>query len=304
MTEPVPIILDCDAGVDDAIALALAALDPTSSLQAVSVVGGNVPVSEGVHNMRTILELTETSSVSVLSGVDRGARLAGGESESVRTPSADAETFATLRDIVLGFDGRCVLVATGPLTNVAILLRAFPQLEAALKEIVFLGGAFRHSGNITPVAEHNIFADPEAADAVFQSSAHVKIIPLNVSEQLSIGADVLEALSGGSLLNQYLSVMLGPLLAYYKVVFGGSAFPIHDPLAVALALHPELFSLQRMAVAVELNGTMTRGTTIIDQRPEAELDNLESHIEIVDSADLQAVRGLLAKAIGFPGVPG
>ena len=307
MTEPVPIIVDCDAGVDDAIALALAALDPTSSLRAVSVVGGNVPVSEGVQIVKTILELTETSNVPVLSGVDRGATVAGGgEAEAASSSSAHGETFATLRDIVLECDGHCTLVATGPLTNVAILLRAFPQLVAVLKEIVFLGCAFRHPGNITPVAEHNVFADPEAAGAVFQSGARVKIVPLNVSEQLSIGGESLEEMNahGSSLLQQYLSVMLGPLLAYYKVVFGSSACPVHDPLAVALALHPELFSLRRMAVAVELNGTMTRGSTIIDQRPEAELDNLESSIEIAERADLRAVRGLLVSALGLPRPPG
>jgi inosine-uridine nucleoside N-ribohydrolase len=168
-------------------------------------------------------------------------------------------------------------------------------------EIVFLGGVFRRSGNFTPVAETNVFADPEAASAVFQSGARIRIVPLDVSEQLSIDARAFEALSSsqGTLLQQYLSVIFGPLLAYYRVVFNRNSCPIHDPLAVALGLHPQLFQLRHMAVTVELNGTLTRGVTVIDERPEAELDNLQSPIQIVEKANLQAVRDLLADVVGI-----
>jgi inosine-uridine nucleoside N-ribohydrolase len=302
----VPILLDCDAGVDDSFAVALTARHPASDLQAISVVGGNVPTHEGVHNVTTVLELSGAYNVPVLSGVDRGARLGSAWAEvtdQTASASIETETFTKLRDIVFRHDGRAVLVATGPLTNVAVLLKAFPEVVQGLNSIVFLGGAFGRSGNITPVAEHNVFADPEAASAVFESGASIKIVPLNVSERFRVGGGGVTDLHDPTqpLLQQYLSVVLQPYLAYYRVVFGIDWCPIHDPLAVMLALEPQLFRMRRVSVSVELEGRITRGLTVADLRPEAELDNMESLIEVAEGVDDGEVWSRLTRLTGLKG---
>jgi purine nucleosidase len=229
----------------------------------------------------------------VLAGIGRGAGQVAGERSKV---------FEQLADVIMRHEGRCAVVATGPLTNVAVLLQAFPQLVSSVKEIVFLGCSFSASGNAGPVQEANVFADPEAAHAVFRSGARIKIVPLGVSQQFTVGEADAEKLGspGGRLLNQQLAVMLAPLLAYYRVVFGQDSCPMHDPVAVLLALRPDLFSLRRMAVAVELTGDLTRGMTVRDDRPEAEGDNLASAIEIAEAVDLGEVRELLTRILEAP----
>jgi inosine-uridine nucleoside N-ribohydrolase len=288
----IPLILDCDADFDDSIAIALAGLHPDCSLEAVSIVGGGgAPVADGVATASAMLELCERDDVPVLGGIGRGAEASAGQR---------ARVFDRLADIILRSEGRAVVVATGPLTNVAVLLRAFPQLVNSIKEIVFLGCAFGTTGNVGPIQEANVCADPEAAGAVFRSGARIRIVPLDLSQQLTIDATDGErlALPSAPLLQQQLAVMLAPLLSYYRIVFARNTCPVHDPLAVALALRPDLFRLRRQAVSVELTGELTRGVTIRDERPEAEGDNLESPIEVADWADLGAVRELLDCVLG------
>jgi inosine-uridine nucleoside N-ribohydrolase len=290
----VPIILDCDAGLDDSAAIALAALHPDCSLEAVSIAGeGNVTVADGVETASAVLQLCERDDVPVLPGIGRGTIQVAGER---------SKTFEKLADIIMRHEGRCTVVATGPLSNVALLLRAFPQLVNSIKEIVFLGCSFSATGNAGPVQEANVFADPEAAHAVFRSGARIKIVPLGVSEQLTVGEAYAKRMGapGGRLLNQQLAVMLAPLLAYYRVVFGRDSCPLHDPMAVLLALRPDLFSLRRMAVSVELTGDLTRGMTVRDDRPEAEGDNQASRIEIAEAVELDAVREILTQIVEAP----
>lgn len=230
----IPLILDCDAGFDDSVAIALAARHPDCSLEAVSIVGGgNAPVADGMATASAILELCERDDVPVLGGMGRGAEASEGQR---------SEVFDRLADILLRSEGRAVIVATGPLTNVAVLLRAFPQLVTSIREIVFLGCAFGTTGNVGPIQEANVCADPEAAGAVFRSGARIRIVPLDLSQQLTIDAADGGRLAspGAPLLQQQLAVMLAPLLSYYRIVFARDTCPIHDPLAVALALRPDL----------------------------------------------------------------
>jgi inosine-uridine nucleoside N-ribohydrolase len=269
------------------VAIALAALHPECALQAVSIVGGgNTLVADGVETATEMLQLCGRDEVPVFPGMGRGS-----DENAVER----SKVFGQLADVVLSNEGRCVVVATGPLTNVAVLLRAFPDLVGSIREIVVLGGAFTTTGNAGPLQEANVCADPEAASAVLRSGARIKIVPLEVSQQLAIGqvdAERLEA-PGTGLLQQRLAAMVAPLLAYYRVVFARDGCPIHDPLAVALALRPDLFHLRRAAVSVELTGDVTRGMTVRDDRPEAEGDNLASLIEVADRVDVDGILTLL-----------
>lgn len=295
------LVVDCDAGVDDLFGVALAARHPRCRLLAVSVVGGNVPTREGVHFVRTVLDLAERSDVAVLPGLEAGRAPGHGDDED-----AGASIATALRDVIDAADGPTAVAATGSLTNVAVLLKAFPQVATSLSQVTFLGGAFHYPGNASPLAERNVFSDPDAAADVFTSGAPVTLVPINVSGTFDIPADVGEALSrGGNLLHEYLWAILGPLRSYYSVVFGAGVCPIHDPLAVLLALAPHHFDVMRAEVAIELKGDLTRGTTVVDLRPEAELANQEARTSIVRDVDAAAAWKEIADVLGLaPVSPG
>lgn len=296
MTDPVNLVVDCDAGVDDLFAVAVAALHPRSRLLAVSVVAGNVPMREGVHYVRTILGLSGKAEVPVLAGPE-GAQ-GGDAADKPHGDAAATATLPTLRDIIVAATGRTVVVATGSLTNVAALLRAFPHLVDAIAEVVFLGGAFHYPGNSSPLAERNVFTDPEAAREVFESGLPVTLVPINVSGTFTIPPEVESCLRKGEhLLHDYLWAILAPLRSYYQVVFGAAECPIHDPLAVLPPLAPLLFRRMRAEVSIELSGELTRGVTVVDLRPEAELSNQDSRIQIVETVDAAGAWQEIARAL-------
>jgi purine nucleosidase len=203
-----------------------------------------------------------------------------------------------------GGGGQTVVVATGSLTNVALLLKAFPQAASSLAGVVFLGGAFHCPGNASPLAERNVFSDPEAASDVFASGVPVTLVPINVSGRFFLPPDLVDALSRGRrLLHDYLWAILQPLKSYYQVVFGADDCPIHDPLAVLVPLvPPELFTLRRAEVSIEVTGEMTRGVTFYDVRPEADLINQESRIQIIEDVDQPAAWREIASALGLQAV--
>lgn len=295
MTSPVNIVLDHDAGVDDLFGLAIAALHPAGRLLAVSVAPGNVPVTEGVSYSQTVLDLAGRSEVPVLAGPawqhDDGD---GPSRESTRT-------FSTLRDVILASDGPTVLVATGALTNVAVLLQAFPAVTQKLSGIVVLGGAFHCPGNSSAMAERNVMVDPEAAAVVLASGVDVTLVPINVSGEFTVPLNIVAGLNRrATLLHDYLGALLAPYDAYYRRVFGTDRYPLHDPMAVLVALAPQWFELMRADVAIEVTGEYTRGVTVVDLRPEANLVNEESAVRIVRAAQLDSAWEEMALALGLP----
>jgi purine nucleosidase len=297
--DPVDLLLDCDAGVDDLVAIAVAAMHPRSRLLAVSLVGGNVPTREGVEYARTMLELCEHGEIPVLQGLEGGGAAPRGDAaDAGRSP--EAASFARLRDIILGAESSPRLVATGSLTNVAALLQAYPQLVDALAEIVVLGGAFYAPGNMSPVAERNIYSDPEAAKEVLDAGAEVTLVPIDVSSDFTVPADVFEAFArSNALLHRYLAALLQPYRAYYRAVFDAESCPLHDPLAALFPLSPNLFELLRADVMIELRGEVTRGATVIDLRPEAEISNDLSKTQVVRAVDMPAAWSEIAIALGL-----
>lgn len=156
------------------------------------------------------------------------------------------------------------LVPTGPLTNIAVFLLAHPELTGRIERIVLMGGSTGR-GNTTPAAEFNVLCDPEAADIVFRSGLPVTMFGLNATHQVRATAEVVARIAA---LGTPLSALCVDLLTYfastYREVYGFDAPPLHDPLTVAHLINPSLVSLVRAAVRVELNGTHTRGATVVD----------------------------------------
>ncbi|MFJ6995559.1 nucleoside hydrolase [Streptomyces sp. NPDC003090] len=275
---PVPVILDCDPGHDDAFNIMLAAAHPRIELLGITTVAGNQTVEKTTLNARRVCTAAGVRGVPIAAGMAEPLRGPGivapdihGESgldgpefgePDVPVDGRDAVTF--LRDTLRAHPEPVTLVPTGPLTNIAAFLLAHPELADRIERIVLMGGSTER-GNRTPAAEFNILADPEAADVVFRSGLHLTMIGLNVSHRALATPDVVARVKA---LGTPLAEMSAALLTYfgdtYREVFGFPAPPLHDPLTVAHIAAPDLLTLVHVPVAVELIGTHTRGATVVD----------------------------------------
>jgi inosine-uridine nucleoside N-ribohydrolase len=275
----VPTILDCDPGHDDMVAILLAAAHPRIELLAITTVAGNGTLERTTHNARAVCSLAGIRDVPIAagaagplvgslrtaphvhgeSGLD-GAELAGADD----VPLASEHAVELMARLLRETARPVTLVPTGPLTNVALLLRTYPDLAAHVREIVLMGGS-TGVGNIEPRAEFNIHVDPEAADVVFSSGLPVTMCGLDVTHQALATEAVLERLRGlGTPLADTVVRLLGFFRDRYRDIWGLPAPPVHDPVAVARVIDPGLVRCQAAHVAVELHGTHTRGATVCD----------------------------------------
>jgi inosine-uridine nucleoside N-ribohydrolase len=278
----VPVVLDCDPGHDDMVAILLAAASPALDLRAITTVGGNgslehvtrnalltcthagirdVPVAAGAAGpLLGRREAEHASAVHGASGMD-GADL--GEPDVALDPRHAVDLIA---DVLRGSPEPVTLIPTGPLTNVALLLARFPELVAErVREVVLMGGAIA-TGNWRPLAEFNIWADPEAAHVVFSSGLAVTMCGLDVTHQALATEDVLARLGAiGSPLSALVVDLLGFFADRYRTLWGFPAAPVHDPVAVARVIAPEVVRCAPANVVVELRGEFTRGATVVDR---------------------------------------
>ena len=285
MTEPVPLILDVDTGVDDACALLLAALHPDVELRAVTCVGGNASVDDVVCNTLKVLDIAGRPDVPVARGAARPllqsvshARHVHGDDgmADLGWPSPDLRpdprhAVELLRDLLSqaagGPEDRVTLVTLAPLTNIALLLRTYPQAAIGLREIVFMGGA-ADVGNATASAEFNVWHDPEAAAVVLESAGELDIpvvmYGLDVFYDVRVtrerAADLIAIAGHGP------AELAGRLIDFQCDRFGQPAVTIGDAGAVCAAIDPGGLTTRRLPVRVELAGTYSRGRTIVDRR--------------------------------------
>lgn len=276
MSERPRVLLDCDPGHDDAFALLFAAR--ACELVAVTTVSGNVSLDRTTRNALVVRDLA-AASLPVHAGAARplvGEPLhapdihghSGLDGPEPREPRGDVEALPAARAIVEAARRHrdLWLVATGPLTNVALALRLDPELPRRLAGISLMGGS-RSFGNTTAAAEFNILADPEAAAAVFDSGARIVMAGLDLTHQFRVGDPEVAALRAlGNEVGTYLSELLEFFLESYERRSGRRFAPMHDPCAVLALTDPDLFERQSLRVAVELCGDHTRGMTLCDQR--------------------------------------
>jgi purine nucleosidase/pyrimidine-specific ribonucleoside hydrolase len=273
-----PVIVDCDPGHDDALALLLAAGDPRLRLLGVTTVAGNQTLDKTTRNAQRILALAGASGVPVAAGGDRplvgeltvaddihGASGLDGPDLDVPVEAlVDEHAVELMRRLIAGEAEPVTLIATGPLTNVALLLRTYPETAARLHRIVFMGGSTGR-GNTTPYGEFNIVTDPEAADVVLRSGLPLTMIGLNVTHQALATDEVIGEFRG---MGTRLGVICAELMTFfagtYRREFGFEHPPVHDPVAVAWVLDPSIVVTVPAPVAVELTGAHTRGATVVD----------------------------------------
>lgn len=272
------IILDCDPGHDDAIAILLAAHHPDIDLLAITTVAGNQTVTKTANNALKVCSLADIRTVPIAKGMGRPlvrpARHAAnihGESglDGPHLPEpqlqlAPQHAVDLLIDLLLHSDGDITLVATGPLTNIAMAMLREPAIIPKIQAISLMGGAIG-LGNVTPAAEFNIWVDPEAASIVFQCGRPVTMVPLEVTHRALATEQIITHLRSS---NRIVANLAADLLLFfaerYHTVFGFASPPVHDPCAVARVVDPDIVTTSLMHVNIEMNGEFTAGRTICD----------------------------------------
>jgi inosine-uridine nucleoside N-ribohydrolase len=267
---PTPIVLDCDPGHDDAIALLLALASPELELLGVTTTYGNQTLEKTTQNALRVLELVERPDVRVATGADRPlerelmvAAHVHGES-GLDGPALPPATIEPVSDDAMAFIAErtpVTLVATGPLTNVARYLDVYGT--DGIERVVLMGGAIAE-GNYTPAAEFNVWCDPEAAQRVFSSGLDVTMAGLDVTHKALLGPAVEERLRAAGRIGTFVAELNVFFSRYHRETYGWDGAPIHDAVAVAHVIRPELLETRRRNVEIELESELCRGRTVVD----------------------------------------
>ncbi len=287
-----PVFVDVDTGVDDALALVYLLASPDADVVGIASTGGNVAVDQVCENNLGLLELCGITDIPVSKGSDE--TLTG----PIRAPSAvhgtkglgyadlpptdgrltDYDSATAWVRAAHAFPGELIGVATAPLTNLTLALRAEPALPTLLRRLVIMGGAYDYRGNTTPVTEWNIGVDPEAAAEVFAAWSVNVVEPqrlpilcgLDLTRRMAMTPEHLARLAtaaGSNSANPLIRLIDDAMRFYMEAYHGlghGYVAHLHDPLAAAVALDPQLIATQPATVDVELTGTLTRGMTVTD----------------------------------------
>jgi purine nucleosidase len=278
---PRPIIIDCDPGVDDAIAILLAlASSEELDLLGITCVAGNVPLAQTQANARRICELAGRTDIRVFAGCERpilrppyADKSSHGDSglgaAQLPEPTMPLQTEHAVDFIIESCldadDEGITLCPIGPLTNIALAIVKDTRIISKIREIVLMGGAALSPGNVTPVAEFNVFVDPHAAQIVFASGAKITMFGLDATYQALVTPErtaSIEALS--TAVSSNVVAMLDFYGRYNVEKFGGPGGPLHDPCVIAYLINMNLFSGKAVAVTVEVASEMTMGQTVTD----------------------------------------
>lgn len=276
------LIIDCDPGVDDAVALMLAFASRELELLAVTTVGGNAPLAKTARNARMLRQIAGREDVPVHAGADRPLRrkpTGAGEFHGEEglgfvapfkpsAPAADGHgADAIINRVMEREPGTVGLAVLGPMTNLALALRKEPMLARRLGPVAVMGGARSEGGNITASAEYNVWADPEAADEVLRSECQVVLFGLDVTHQVRATEARIAAVAAlGTPVADTAAAMMRFSEKVERDIVGGEAPPVHDLLPVAWLARPDLFTLKPCRVTVETESELTRGHTAVEFR--------------------------------------
>lgn len=280
---PRKMILDCDPGHDDAVAILLAAGNPVIELLGITTIGGNQTLEKVTRNARAVLTIAGIDGVPVHAGCTRPLVRQGVVAAEVHGDSGmdvhgyavpeptvgldDAHAVDFIIDTVMSEPaGTVTLVPTGPLTNIAMAARKEPAIVDRVAEVVLMGGGY-HEGNKTAVAEFNISVDPEAAHIVFNESWPLTMVGLDLTHQALATPEVEQRIKGlGSDVADFVVGLIGFFREAYRENQGFDDPPVHDPCAVAYLIDPSVVSTTKVPLDVELQGTLTAGMTVADFR--------------------------------------
>lgn len=303
------LIIDCDPGVDDAVALMLAFGSPALEVLAVTAVGGNVPVEKTARNARLLRQIAGRGDVPVFMGAERPLRREPAGAGEFHGPEGlgDLEPFepeagcaeghaadAIVRLVLERRERSVALAVLGPMTNLALALRRAPDLAERLGAVAVMGGARSEGGNITASAEFNVWADPEAAAEVLASGCEVVMFGLDATHQVRATDARIAALEGlGTPMADTAAAMMRFSQRIEREIVGWDAPPVHDVCPAAWLARPELFELKPCRIAVETGSELTRGHTAVEFR-EAVAGDLPHRWAV--TADAEGVFGMVAEA--------
>jgi inosine-uridine nucleoside N-ribohydrolase len=276
---PKRILFDTDPGIDDACAILLALASPELSVEGLSIVHGNCSLEQATVNALSVLELADADHIPVVRGCELPL-----VQPSLLAPETHGETglgyaklpAASLKPIhqhavdflieqILASPGEITLLAIGPLTNVALALRQEPRIVRALKEIIIMGGALRHEGNTTALAEFNTSVDPHAAHIVYHAGIPTTLVPLDVTYQCILTPDdVSRLLKVDSPITRFVADATRFYMEFHDEYQKIAGCVINDPLALALTFMPELCTYEELPVDVDLSSGMSLGKTVAD----------------------------------------
>ena len=275
---PKRIIIDTDPGVDDSLTFLLALASLEIKLEALTTTQGNVTLDKATRNALSVLELAHASHIPVVAGSMvplvgplRASAYVHGESgignshlPEPKNKPVPQHAVDYLIERVLAEPNEISIFPIAPLTNIAMAIRKEPRFAKAVKELVIMGGAIQEAGNMSPLAEFNIFVDPHAAHIVFHSGIPITLIPLDVTHKcLFKQKHVDHLMSIHSPISRFIRDALEVYLKFsYEKGFEGSA--LHDPLTLATILAPELLTLKEYHVDVDISGGVSMGKTFAD----------------------------------------
>ena len=305
------IIFDCDPGHDDAIALLLALGSPELNLLGVTTVCGNQTLEKTTANAIRVLDYVGRDDVSVAAGADRPlvrdrhvaaevhgeTGLDGPDLPPASRPPEPAHAIDWIAMTLIGHPDPVTLVPTGPLTNIALFLARYPELAGRVERIVLMGGAIGE-GNVTPAAEFNIWADPEAAHRVFTSGIDLTMVGLDVTHQALLGpADVARLRSSGRA-----GTLVADLFEFYvqfhRRRYGWEGAPVHDAVAMAHVIDGGLLTTEHVGVVVDTGPELSRGRTHADR---SGLADWERNCHVAVAIDSDRFREMLISRISSLG---
>ena len=268
----IPVLIDCDPGHDDAIALLLALASPEIEVLGITTVAGNQTLDKTTKNALKLLEFTGRTEIPVAAGAPRPlvreqyvAGYVHGES-GMDGPELPEPQIRPLDEHAVDFLAERIrpdvlVIPTGPLTNVAMLLQRYPEVRPA--RIVLMGGAIAE-GNVTPAAEFNIWADPEAAARVFSSGIDVTMVGLDVTHKALFRPADSERLAATGRTGRLVAELFAFYQQFHSEQYGWDGSPVHDAVAVAHVLRPDLLETVDRGVIVDTGGELSRGRTYVD----------------------------------------
>ncbi len=279
--EPRPIIIDCDPGQDDAVALFLAMSSPDElDILGITTVAGNVPLALTERNARMMCDIAGRPDIPVYAGcakpmvrdaitaeyIHGDTGIDGIDAFEPQTPLQKQHAVDFIVDTLLSRDKVTVtLIPTGPLTNIATAIQREPKILEHVREIVVMGGAMREGGNRTPSAEFNIMVDPHAADIVFKCGRPITLLGLDVTHKVLSTRERVARIA--ELKNPVAEATVGMLSFFHRYdtkKYSSQGTPLHDPCTIAYLLRPELFETKLCNVSVETESELTVGHTAVD----------------------------------------
>ncbi|QJD85758.1 nucleoside hydrolase [Cohnella herbarum] len=276
-TEVRKIIIDCDPGHDDAIAILLAGANPKVELIGITTVAGNAEVDKTTINALKVCEIAGLKDVPVAKGSaqplvrkrETAADIHGDSGMDGPSLPAPTKTIAAEHAVdfiireLLASDGDITLIPVAPLTNIAMAMRKEPAIVPKIREIVLMGGGT--FGNWTPAAEFNIFVDAEAAKVVFESGVPLTMFGLDLTHKAQATPEIQERFKQiGNPVSDFVVELLQFFMHTYKEVFGFDGAPVHDACCVAYCIDPSIFTCRKLHVDIETKGEFSYGMTVVD----------------------------------------